>query len=145
MYICMSSKGLKVLHCSIQELDLIYWGEDAGSLLGPGEGCSWGVCHKEHSQIQASTIDSSRWVICSVVEVEAPCGRWAGWVIGILFVELLFIPLLLGRRNKRWFILWNFGLMLDLPSQVGLHSWWKESGFPARSPLLPCAAVLREP
>lgn len=73
--------------------------------------------HKEHSQVQASTVDSYKWVICFVV--ETPCERWAGWVIGILFLELLFIPLLLGQRNKRWFTLRNFGLMPDLPSQAG--------------------------
>lgn len=80
---------------------LTHWSEGAGSFLSPGEGCSWAAYHKEHSQVQASTIDSSKWVICFVV--EAPWRRWAGWVVGILFVELLFIPLLFGPRNKRWF------------------------------------------
>lgn len=125
--------------------DMTCWSEGTGSFVGPGEDCSWAAYHKEPSQAQASPIDSSKWVICSVV--EALCGRWVGWVIGILFVELLFIPPLFGLRNKRWFffeiLVW---CQICLASLGNGHIWRKEkSGFPRRGPLFPETVVSRDP
>lgn len=113
--------------------DLTYWSESAGSFLGPREGCSWAAYPKDHSQVQAS-IDSSKWIICSVV--EAPCGRWAGWVIGILFVELLFYPSATWTKKQKVVFLWNFGLMPNLASQAGKQSHLKkpEVGIPCKRP-----------
>lgn len=141
---CMSSKGWEPCIVKSRASDLTCWSEGTGSFVGPGEDCSWAAYHKEHSQAQASTIDSSKWVICSVV--EALCGRWAGWVIGMLFVELLFIPLLLGLRNKRWLffeiLVW---CQICLARLGNGHIWRKKSGFPRRGPFFSEAVVSRNP
>lgn len=70
--------------------DLLKW--RCWQLLDPKGALFLGILSQEHSQVQAPAVDSSKWIICFVV--EAPRGRWAGWFIGILlncFLSLCYL------------------------------------------------------
>lgn len=128
---CMSSKGWEpCLYCQIQGFwfDLLKWRH--WQLRGPRGGLFLG-------SLSQGAFPSSGFYYRFIQMGHLLCGRSSMWEVSWLgywhvVCWIAFYPSATWTKKQKVVILWNFGLMPDLPSQAGKRSHLKkgEVGIP---------------